>query len=112
LSGTATERGAKRTRRDAKRTRRQGEAGFSLVEVVCSIGLLGGVLISVAGLMVAGDRLVSSGRHSSEVLAVAQGIMEEMDEWSFRQSYSLFDSCNAGETSCTVDTRTETLATG
>jgi prepilin-type N-terminal cleavage/methylation domain-containing protein len=91
---------------------RNTAAGFSLIEVICAVALLGGVLISIAGLMVFGDRLVRSGRHSSEALAVAQGIMEEINGWSFEQTYTLFAGCTADQERCELDSRTESVASG
>ena len=85
-------------------------AGFSLIEVICAVALLGGVLISIAGLMVSGDRLVRSGRRSSEALAVAQAIMEEINGVSFNQTYTLFSSCTPNLNRCDVDSRTEGTA--
>ena len=56
----------------------RGERGFSLVEVVLALGLLAGVLIAISGLFVVGAKQVKSGRTSSEALAVAKEIQEEM----------------------------------
>jgi type II secretory pathway pseudopilin PulG len=72
--------------------RTAGQAGFSLIEVIAALGLLAGILISIAGLFVIGDRQVKSGRNSSEALAVARAILEEMDGWSFDQLYALYGS--------------------
>ena len=56
------------------RTRRESvECGFSLAEVVVALGLLAGVLISMAGLLVLGNRLVGAGRGSTAALAEADG---------------------------------------
>lgn len=88
-------------------------AGFSLVEVVIALGILGGVLVSVAGLLVIGSRQVTSGRNSSEALAVARTIVEELEGWGFRQTYRGFEDpgCQpAAAAACTFDTSENAVA--
>jgi type II secretory pathway pseudopilin PulG len=89
--------------------RARDERGFSLIEVVVALGLLAGVLISIAGLFVLGGKQVKSGRTATEALSVARGILEEMDGWGFRQTYELygFDGSTAA---VTADTRTNAYA--
>ena len=70
--------------------KQQQERGFSMVEVVLALGLLAGVLISIAGLFVIGGRQLSSGRNHTEALSVAQDIHEEMNRWGFHQTWDLF----------------------
>jgi type II secretory pathway pseudopilin PulG len=87
---------------------RRSDGGFSLVEVVIALGILGGVLVSIAGLFVIGTRQVQSGRNASEALAVARTIVEEMQGWGFRQTYILFEDplCTPGAASaCTIDSK-------
>jgi prepilin-type N-terminal cleavage/methylation domain-containing protein len=86
---------------------RRDERGFSLVEVIVALALLGGVLISIAGLFVIGARQVESGRESTEALSVARGIIEQMNKWGFQQTYLLFGA-NGTATTYTFDTRTIT----
>ena len=85
-------------------SRHNSAAGFSLVEVIVAMGLLSGILISVAGLMVVGNRQVKSGRHSTEALAVARVILEEMNGWGFHQTYSLLGDDGSNQT-LLVDTK-------
>jgi len=66
------------------------EQGSSLFETVLALGLIAGVLGSVAGLFVMGAGGVHSGRHASEALAAAQTIIEEMRGWGFQQTYGEF----------------------
>jgi len=80
-----------------------GERGFSLAEVIVALGILASVLISVAGLLVVGNRLVKAGRGSSLALAVARDILEECDGRSFAGTYEGF-GCDAAQSTCTVDT--------
>lgn len=89
--------------------RRTDERGFSLIEVVVALGLLAGVLISIAGLFILGNKQVKSGRTATEALSVARGILEEMDGWAFRQTFLLYGFDGAA-TSYTVDTRTNAYA--
>jgi type II secretory pathway pseudopilin PulG len=83
---------------------RDGARGFSLIEVVVALGLLAGVLISIAGLFVIGGRQVKAGRSSTEALSVARGIVEQMNKWGFRQTYELF-GVDGTDTTYTIDTR-------
>jgi type II secretory pathway pseudopilin PulG len=91
---------------------RGAASGFSLIEVVVALGLLAGVLISVAGLFSVGAQRVKSGRTSSEVLAAARAILEEMSGWGFRQTYLLFDdaACRGTDAACLIDTTTNPFA--
>jgi len=82
---------------------REAQGGFSLAEVIVALGVLASVLISVAGLLVVGNRLVKSGRGSSLALAVARDILEECDGRSFSGVYEEF-GCDATQSICTIDT--------
>jgi type II secretory pathway pseudopilin PulG len=86
---------------------RTGQHGFSLVEVVIALGLLAGVLIAIGGLFIIGGRQVKSGRTSSEALAAAKEIQEEMAGWGFAQLWSNF-GYNGAATTYTVDCRSNT----
>lgn len=87
--------------------RNPGQRGFSLIEVVIALGLLAGVLIAIGGLFIIGGRQVKSGRTSSEALAAAKDIQEEMNGWGFSQLWSNFGYDGAA-TTYTVDCRTNT----
>lgn len=76
--------------------------GFSLAEVVVALGVLASVLISVAGLLVVGSRLVRNGRGTSEALSVARDLMEEMQGWGYRQTFSVL-GCNEAMELCQVE---------
>lgn len=91
------------------RSELRSQQGFSLVEVVIALGLMAGVLISVAGLFVLGGRSVNSGRNSSEALAVGRQIIEEMNGWGFRQTYALY-GFDGTANSYSVDSRTNAYA--
>ncbi len=79
------------------------EEGFSLIEVIVAIGLMAGVLISVAGLFIMGGRSIKSGRTSSEALAMGKQIVETMDTWGFTQLWGNF-GYDGQATTYTVDT--------
>jgi hypothetical protein len=82
---------------------RASSAGFSLAEVVVALGILAAVLISTAGLLVLGGRMVSRGRTSSAGLAVGRTILETIDSWSFERTYRQL-GCDDALASCVVDT--------
>lgn len=86
--------------------RHAGAAGFSLAEVVVALGLLASILISVAGLLVVGNRQVARGRNSTEALALAREVLEEMKSWSFAQTTEAFSgvsACNLAAPACAID---------
>ncbi len=89
--------------------RRGAERGFSIIEMIVALGLLAGVLIAVSSLFVLGGKQVKSGRTSSEAMAVGRDILEEMNNWGFKQTYLLFGLDGAANT-YTIDTRTSTAA--
>ena len=89
---------------------RRNERGFSLVEIVIALGLLAGVLISIAGLFIIGGKQVKSGRTSSEAMALAREIHEEMNAWGYTQLWSMF-GYDGVATTYTVDTRTNAACT-
>ena len=71
-------------------TLRKRDSGFSLVEVILALGLLGGVLVSISGLFVLGGQGVKSGKEMTEGLSVAQDVMEEIKSFSYRTTYEFF----------------------
>jgi prepilin-type N-terminal cleavage/methylation domain-containing protein len=90
---------------------RRSQEGFSLIEVIIALALMGGVLLSIAGLFAYASKQVRSGRSSSEALAVGRQILEEMNDWSFNQTWQLFDpSGTFAVNTYTVDTDTNNTA--
>jgi prepilin-type N-terminal cleavage/methylation domain-containing protein len=85
--------------------RARSQRGFSLIEVVIALGLLAGVLIAIAGLFILGGKSVKSGRTSSEALATAREIVEEMNGWGFSQLWGNFGLAGTAAT-YTIDTAT------
>lgn len=87
----------------------KNERGLSLIEVILALGLLGGVLISIAGMFILSERQVKSGKTATQALAVARTISEEITGWSFRQTYQMFGSDGAA-ISYTYDSEVNTYA--
>ncbi len=85
------------------------QRGFSLIDVTLALGLMGVILISIAGMFALGGRSVKSGRTASEALAVARTIVEELEGWGFHQTYRQF-GLDGSATSYTVDTRVNAYA--
>ncbi len=107
-------RSSGRSRATARPDRRpSGAAGFSLAEVVFALGLLAGVLIAAAGILVLGNRQVTRGRSGSEALAAARDVLEEMKSWSFQRvtrSFAADCSSSPDPASCDVDGSTSATA--
>ena len=83
---------------------RHGEQGSSLFETLLAMGLLAGVLGSIAGLFVIGASGVKSGRSASEALSVAHTVIEEMQGWDLEQLYLEY-GLDGSASSYIVDTR-------
>jgi type II secretory pathway pseudopilin PulG len=80
------------------------ERGFSLVEVVLSLGLLAAVLLPTAFLLDLASREAKSGGTASEALAVARSILEEMEGWGFHELHWGY-GLNGKAVTYRVDTR-------
>jgi hypothetical protein len=87
---------------------RTGGWGTSLVEVVIALGLLAGLLISVAGLLTLGNRQISSGARASCALAVAQSILEALELEAYHRTYASL-GCDATLSTCRVDSGQTTV---
>ena len=90
---------------------RAGSAGFSLPEVTVALGILGSVLISMAGLFVMAERIVHGGKHQTEALAIARNILEETNGWHFDGLYETF-GLDGSASSYALDSRTQPYAAG
>ncbi len=89
---------------------REGEKeqhGFSLVEVIIAMGMLAGVLISIAGMYILGGRQVKAGKTMTVATSMCHDIMESFDNQSF---VSLYTNLGA-TTSDTTKTRLSTDST-
>lgn len=92
---------------DVRRAGRQD--GFTLVEVVLALALLGTVMISISGLFVLGIHQLKSGRGQSTALSVGRDVMEEMQGWHFDHLYAAFGE-DGSAASYVIDTRTNVFA--
>ena len=87
----------------------KNEKGLSLIEVILALGLMAGVLISIAGMFILSERQVKSGKTATQALAVARAITEEINGWGFRQTYQVFGS-DGSASSYTYDTQVNSYA--
>ena len=90
--------------------KRSREAGFSLIEVIVALGLLGGILLSVAGMFLLGERQVMRGRNQSYALSISRTILEEVGGWSHEATWERFGMTGTNATQ-TIDTQTNSFAT-
>jgi type II secretory pathway pseudopilin PulG len=82
---------------------------MTLVEVLIAVGILAGVLVSVASLFVLGGQRVKSGRELTEATTTASDILESLNNSGYDQLITLFPSCTVN-TGCTVRTDVDTYA--
>ncbi len=90
---------------------RETQRGFSLIEVLVSLGLLAGVMVAISSLFIFGGKEVKSGRQMTEAYSIAHDILEEIDRMTYTQAWSFFvpSSVNpAVDTSYTVSTASTT----
>jgi len=83
------------------RTPSETGLGVTLVEVLIALGLLTALLVSVAGLMLAGNRQAAAGAHASQALALAQTVVEQLESRSFRQTWESL-GCDGADAECRV----------
>lgn len=95
----------------AVRSMRACSGGFSLPEVTIALGILGSVLLSMAGLFVMSERIVHGGKDHTTALAIARDILEETNGWHYDGLYSTF-GLDGSASSYTLDSRTATYAAG
>jgi len=77
-------------RRDMNTQRIQPERGFSLIEVLVSLGLLAGVMVAVSSLFIFGGKEVKSGKEMTEAYSLAHDMQEEMDRMTYTQAWQYF----------------------
>ncbi|MFH1277456.1 MAG: prepilin-type N-terminal cleavage/methylation domain-containing protein [Candidatus Eisenbacteria bacterium] len=78
-------------------SRRNGPAGFSLVEMVLAITLLGFAFLAMGKLMVTSSEHSKQGRHDTIALNSAGEILERMRAVDFDQMKKLFDGIDTDE---------------
>jgi type II secretory pathway pseudopilin PulG len=87
---------------------------MSLVEVLIALGIMAGVLISVASLFILGGQRVKGGRDMTQAVAVASDILEELNSVGGSSLPEVMPDCCGGtcdaSTGCTVDSRADSHA--
>lgn len=84
----------------------RGARGFSLVEVIIAIGVLAGLLLSIATMFILGGRQVKNGKTITQATALVQDIMEEYDRSSFTGLYTGLGAASTDTTRTVVSTTT------
>lgn len=80
------------------------EAGFSLIEVVIAIGVLAGVMLSIASMFIMGGRQVKTGKTLTEATTLAQDLMEQFDKESFAALYLNLGAASTDSTRTVLST--------
>jgi len=83
------------------------EGGFSLVEVLISLGLMTGVMVAICSMFVLGGTYVKAGKQLTQATALSQDIMEDLNRESHNGLYLLLQggTPNPAATSTSSDTR-------
>jgi len=86
---------------------RHGEQGYSLVEVLVSMGLLAGVMVAVCSMFVLGGTYVKAGRQLTTATSLSQDMLEDINKQSYTGLYLLLQgaSPDPNAQSVTSDTR-------
>jgi ABC-type lipoprotein release transport system permease subunit len=77
------------------------EGGFSFIEILVAIGVLAGVLVSIATMFILGGRQVKTGKTITQATTFAHALMETYDTQSFVSLYTGLGAA-ATDTSRTV----------
>ncbi len=87
--------------------RPKSERGFSLIEVLVSLGLMTGVMVAVASMFVLGGSYVKSGKTLTTATALSQDMMEDINKQSYTGLYLLLQAGSPDPNATTVvsDTR-------
>ncbi len=90
---------------------RSREAGYSLVEVIVSLGILTGVIVAIASMFVLAQSNVKSGRLMTEATSIAQDIMEDINKLSYNGIQQTFGSGTSLTTLNSFTTCTDVVST-
>ena len=82
-------------------TRGRAESGFSFIEIIVAIAIMGGVLVSIASMFILGGRQVKVGKTMTQATTLAHALMETYDQQSFTTLYTGLGAA-ATDTSRTV----------
>ncbi|MDH3783954.1 MAG: prepilin-type N-terminal cleavage/methylation domain-containing protein [Acidobacteriota bacterium] len=83
-----------------------GDAGFSLVEVIFALAILGVVMISISGMFTLATRELNRGRGQTAAVTVARDVIEEMTGWSYRDLWRAFGR-DGSATQYVIDSRVD-----
>ena len=83
---------------ESRRTPR-AERGYSLVEVLVSAGVLGGVLLSISTMFIAGTQSVRSGRDLTRATTIANSAVEDVLTLPYELVYAMTGADRTAETS-------------
>lgn len=88
--------------------RRRSEQGYSLVEVLVSMGLMTGVMVAVCSMFVLGGTYVKAGRQLTTATSLAQDMMEDINKQSYAGLYLMMQGASPDPNAQSVvsDTRT------
>ena len=81
--------------------------GFTLVEVLISVGILALVWVSAVGIMVVGNYAASHAKHKAQAIYIAQRILEEERRQPFSSIVSLTSAPVSIDTKGTFSTTTD-----
>lgn len=83
------------------------ERGYSLVEVIISLGLMSGVMVAICSMFVLGGSYVKAGKTLTQATALGQDMMEDINKQSYTGLYLLLQgaSPDPNATGVTSDTR-------
>ena len=82
------------------------DAGFSLIEVIIAIGVLAGVMLSIASMFIMGGRQVKTGKTLTEATTLAQDLMEQFDKESFTSLWTNLGAASTDSTRTVLSTTT------
>jgi prepilin-type N-terminal cleavage/methylation domain-containing protein len=71
--------------------RRQNQSGYSLIEVLIAVAILGVVLLSIVTLFFMGRSNVYSGKQMTEGVAVGTHVMEDISQMTMSDMYTAFN---------------------
>ena len=95
-------------RRNNTRGAGANENGYSLVELLVSLGLMTGVMVAIASMFVMGGTYVKAGKQLTVATALSQDIMEDINKQSYSGLYLFVQgsSPDPNATSTVTDSRT------
>ena len=87
---------------------RRRPSGYSLIEVIISLGILTGVIVAIASMFVLAQTNVKSGKLLTEATSIGEDMMEDINKLSYNGMQIFFVGTQnlATLTSYTADTRT------